>query len=86
MQGWAQAYFCTVDKAQNNLGRHFSPTRYISTPYRPMSAMFILIGASLLVAVGFLFAFFWAAGSGQYEDGYTPSVRVLFDDEKPDKD
>ena len=47
-----------------------------------MSAIFILIGISLLVAMGFLFAFLWAVGNGQYEDEYTPSVRMLFD-EKP---
>lgn len=46
-----------------------------------MSAIFIMIGASLLVAVGFLIAFIRAVKSGQYEDDYTPSIRVLFDDE-----
>ncbi|GAB4409801.1 MAG: hypothetical protein OHK0039_13690 [Bacteroidia bacterium] len=47
-----------------------------------MSAIFILIGLSLIVAVGFLLAFFWAVGNGQYEDAYTPSVRMLWDDTK----
>jgi cbb3-type cytochrome oxidase maturation protein len=46
-----------------------------------MSALYILIGVSLLVATGFLFAFLWAMGKGQYDDDYTPSVRMLFDDE-----
>jgi cbb3-type cytochrome oxidase maturation protein len=46
-----------------------------------MSAIFILIIASLLVAIGFLVAFIWSVKSGQYEDDYTPSVRMLFDDE-----
>lgn len=45
-----------------------------------MSVLFILIGASLLVASGFLIAFIRAAKSGQFEDSYTPSVRMLFDD------
>ena len=45
-----------------------------------MSVMFVLIGASLLVAIGFLIAFFWSVKSGQYDDDYTPSVRMLFDD------
>ncbi len=45
-----------------------------------MSAMFILIGLSLLVALGFLAAFFWSVDDGQYEDDYTPSVRMLFED------
>ncbi|HSJ67674.1 MAG TPA: cbb3-type cytochrome oxidase assembly protein CcoS [Anditalea sp.] len=50
-----------------------------------MSALFVLIAISLLVALGFLLAFLWATNSGQYEDDYTPSVRMLFDD-KPISD
>ncbi len=46
-----------------------------------MSAIYILIGASLVVATGFLIAFLWAVKSGQMDDRYTPSVRMLFDDE-----
>ena len=46
-----------------------------------MSVIIILIIASLLVATGFLISFFWAVGNGQYDDDYTPSVRILFDDE-----
>ena len=47
-----------------------------------MYVMFILIGFSLLVALTFLIVFIWAVRTGQFEDHYTPSVRVLFDDEK----
>jgi len=46
-----------------------------------MSILFILIIISLFLASGFLIAFFWASKSGQFEDDYTPSVRMLFDDE-----
>lgn len=46
-----------------------------------MSALFLLIGISLLVAIGFLCAFLWAMRKGQYEDDYTPSVRILFENE-----
>ena len=46
----------------------------------------MLIGFSLLVAVGFLIAFLWSVKSGQYSDTYTPSVRMLFDDEKSQKE
>lgn len=49
-----------------------------------MSAMFILIGASLIVAIGFLIAFLWAVKNGQYDDKYTPSVRMLIDDSTAD--
>ncbi len=48
-----------------------------------MSVLFFLIIISLIVAVGFLFAFFWAVKSGQFDDDYTPSVRILFDDDLP---
>lgn len=44
-----------------------------------MSAIFIMIGASLLLAIGFLIAFIWSVKNKQYEDDYTPSVRILFD-------
>ena len=47
-----------------------------------MSVMLVLIGFSLTVAIGFLIAFLWAVKSGQYDDKYTPSVRMLFDDKK----
>ena len=43
--------------------------------------MFLLIGVSLLAAMVFLFLFIWAVKRGQYDDTYTPSVRILFDDE-----
>jgi cbb3-type cytochrome oxidase maturation protein len=45
-----------------------------------MEVMVILIGFSLIVALGFLGAFFWAVRSGQFDDSVTPSYRVLFDD------
>jgi len=50
-----------------------------------MSVIVILIGISVLVAGGFLIAFLWAVRSGQFDDKYTPSVRMLFDDDKKDE-
>ena len=47
-----------------------------------MSVILVLIGFSLFVALMFLGAYFWAVKSGQYDDKYTPSVRILFDDKK----
>lgn len=44
-----------------------------------MSVIFLLIGASLTVAIIFLLAFLWAVKNGQYDDSYTPSVRMLFE-------
>jgi cbb3-type cytochrome oxidase maturation protein len=46
-----------------------------------MSVIYILITISIVVAIAFLIAFIKAVKSGQYDDDYTPSVRMLFDDE-----
>lgn len=45
-----------------------------------MSVLVILILVSLIVALGFLAAFLWSVRAGQYEDDYTPAVRMLFED------
>lgn len=45
-----------------------------------MSALYLLILASLLVALGFLGAFIWSVRKGHYDDDYTPSIRILLDD------
>lgn len=50
-----------------------------------MEVMYLLIAFSLLIASGFLLAFMWAVRSGQYDDRYTPSVRMLMDDIMPGK-
>ncbi|MFZ6052543.1 cbb3-type cytochrome oxidase assembly protein CcoS [Halocola ammonii] len=47
-----------------------------------MGVLILLIIASLTVASGFLIAFIWSVRSGQYDDNYTPSIRMLFDDKK----
>jgi cbb3-type cytochrome oxidase maturation protein len=50
--------------------------------------MLIIVGLifiSVIIAGGFLGAFIWATKSGQYDDTYSPSVRMLFDDDVPDK-
>ncbi|MBE0637247.1 MAG: cbb3-type cytochrome oxidase assembly protein CcoS [Bacteroidales bacterium] len=44
-----------------------------------MSAIIFLIIIGIIVAAGFLAAFIWAVRSGQYDDDYSPSVRMLFD-------
>ncbi|WDF61259.1 cbb3-type cytochrome oxidase assembly protein CcoS [Flavobacterium sp. KACC 22758] len=46
-----------------------------------MSVIYLLISVSIFVAVCFFIAFIIAVKSGQYDDDYTPSVRILFDDE-----
>ena len=47
-----------------------------------MSVILILIIASIVVATVFLGAFYWAVKSGQYDDTYSPSVRMLFEEKK----
>jgi cbb3-type cytochrome oxidase maturation protein len=50
-----------------------------------MKIIFFLISLSLIVATGFLIAFLWATKTGQFDDDYTPSVRMLFDNENQDE-
>jgi cbb3-type cytochrome oxidase maturation protein len=47
-----------------------------------MSVILVLVTLSMIVAGSFLGAFIWAVKSGQYEDTYSPSVRMLFEDKK----
>lgn len=46
-----------------------------------MNMIYMLIGVSILLALIFLGAFFWASKSGQHDDTYTPAMRILFDDD-----
>lgn len=47
-----------------------------------MEIMILLIGASMLLAMFFLIMFIRAGKQGQFRDTYTPSVRILFEDEE----
>lgn len=47
-----------------------------------MSAIIFLIVIGIIVAGGFLIAFIWAVKSGQYDDDYSPSVRMLFENKQ----
>ncbi len=46
-----------------------------------MSVIYLLLSLSILVAIVFFAAFIMAVRNGQYDDSYTPSVRMLFEDE-----
>ena len=50
-----------------------------------MAIIIILIAISLSIAILFLAIFYWNMRSGQFDDTYTPSVRILFDN-KPSKE
>jgi len=47
-----------------------------------MGIIYFLIGCSILIAVVFLGAFFWANKNGQHDDTHTPAIRILFDDDR----
>jgi cbb3-type cytochrome oxidase maturation protein len=47
-----------------------------------MSVIFLLLGASLIVAIFFLIAFVWSVKDGQFDDDFSPAHRMLFDDQK----
>jgi cbb3-type cytochrome oxidase maturation protein len=46
-----------------------------------MSVIYVLLAISIVVALLFFGAFILSVRSGQYDDAYTPSVRMLFEDE-----
>ncbi|MFD2517683.1 cbb3-type cytochrome oxidase assembly protein CcoS [Salinimicrobium flavum] len=46
-----------------------------------MSVIYLLLAVSITVAVFFFIAFIIAVKNGQFDDDYTPSVRMLFEDE-----
>lgn len=50
-----------------------------------MSIIVLLISISLTIAIVFLLIFYWSMKSGQYDDTYTPSIRMLFEDKKKEK-
>ena len=52
-----------------------------------MSIIYLLLAISIVIALGFFIVFIISVSKGQYDDVYTPSIRMLFDDElvKDDK-
>lgn len=46
-----------------------------------MNIIYMLLAISIFVAIVFFVAFIYTVRSGQYDDTYTPSVRMLFEDE-----
>lgn len=47
-----------------------------------MSILYLLIPLALLLLGGAVWAFFWAVGSGQFDDLDTPALRVVLDDDE----
>ena len=77
-------FYCKFDKTTKYDNCH--NLRKIDVVHLPnqiifMSVIYLLISISIIVAVFFFLAFVRAVKTGQYDDDYTPSVRMLFDDE-----
>ncbi len=53
----------------------------VSIIRQDMSVIYLLLTISIIVAILFFIAFIYSVKTGQYDDSYTPSVRMLFDDE-----
>ena len=52
-----------------------------------MSILYVLIPLALLLLGLAVWAFFWAVGSGQFDDLDTPAIRVVMDDDsKPEQE
>ncbi|MFM6954238.1 MAG: cbb3-type cytochrome oxidase assembly protein CcoS [Sphingobacteriaceae bacterium] len=49
-----------------------------------MTILYFLIGCSIVLALFFLAAFFWAMRTGQNDDMQTPAMRILFDEDMPE--
>lgn len=48
-----------------------------------MEIIFIMIPLGILLAGLAIWAFFWAVGSGQFDDLDSPAYQILLDDDKP---
>jgi cbb3-type cytochrome oxidase maturation protein len=51
-----------------------------------MIALYLTIFISFIIAVIFLILFLSSVKKGQYEDTYTPSIRMILEDEFEDKE
>ena len=47
-----------------------------------MEVIIVLVILAILIAGGFLAAFFWATKDGQFDDTFSPSVRILMDNDR----
>lgn len=47
-----------------------------------MGIIYLMLIVSLVIALFFLGSYLWAIRSGQYDDDYSPSIRILYEEEK----
>ncbi len=45
-----------------------------------MNILYIIVPLAVLMALGFIGAFMWAANHGQYDDLETPALKMLIDE------
>jgi cbb3-type cytochrome oxidase maturation protein len=64
--------------------QEFLDRKYICVNTIMMSAIILLLIASISVAAIFLAGFIWSVKSGQYDDEVSPPMRMLFDNKIPD--
>ena len=50
-----------------------------------MSVIVLLLLVSICIAGGFLVAFIWSVKDGQFDDDFSPSRRILFEDKKEER-
>lgn len=50
-----------------------------------MEVIYLLLAISITVALFFFGAFIYAVHSGQYDDTYSPAVRILFEEKSSKK-
>ena len=50
-----------------------------------MEVIIVLLIVSLTIAAVFLGAFLWNVKTGQYDDGSSPAIRILFEEETKTK-
>jgi cbb3-type cytochrome oxidase maturation protein len=49
-----------------------------------VSVLYIVVPAALILVIGAIVAFVWAARRGQFDDVTTPALRVALDDDETD--
>lgn len=45
-----------------------------------MNILILMIPMAILLGIGFVFAFLWATGKGEFDDLETPAHRILSED------
>lgn len=74
---WHTDFYQENGRSKLGTGQNYKSSFAVSQILKHMGIIFLLIGLSLFTGVGFLAAFFWAFGDGQFNDTTTPGMRIL---------